>query len=237
LRLYAFKAPRNTYLELSGAVELIILFTFFKDFFVISKISITFADCLVSQSCMDKKQMLLDAALKLFVEYGFHGTPTSLIAKEAGVANGTLFHYFKTKDELIVALYVDIKSKMTSHVFGNEQGQATFKETVKEQYVASLYWALDNQLQFRFVEQFKNSPYLAHIAPGEIEASLKPFHDMLYKGIKEKILKPHPAELIFTLISSHTYGINQYLIAGNFPKAKQHQVISESFEMLWAMIT
>ncbi len=186
---------------------------------------------------MDKKQLLLNAALKLFVEYGFHGTPTSLIAKEAGVANGTLFHYFKTKDELIVALYVDIKSRMSAHVFENARGHATFKETVKEQYLASLYWALDNQLQFRFVEQFKNSPYLAQIAPQEMEASLKPFYDMLHKGIKDKIIKPHPVDMLFTLISSQTYGINQYLIAQNLPKAKQHQVISESFEMLWAMIT
>jgi AcrR family transcriptional regulator len=186
---------------------------------------------------MDKKQLLLDAALKLFVEYGFHGTPTSLIAKEAGVANGTLFHYFKTKDELIVALYVDIKSRMSAYVFENAKGQKTFKETVKEQYLASLFWALDNQLQFRFVEQFKNSPYLSQIAPDEIEASVKPFHDMLRKGIKEKIIKPHPVDLLFTIISSQTYGINQYLISNNFSKAKQHQVISDSFEMLWAMIT
>ena len=62
---------------------------------------------------MDKRQQILDAALKLFVEYGFHGTPTSLIAKEAGVANGTLFHYFSTKDELVVALYSSIKSRMS----------------------------------------------------------------------------------------------------------------------------
>ncbi len=186
---------------------------------------------------MDKRQLLLDAALKLFVEYGFHGTPTSLIAKEAGVANGTLFHYFKTKDELIVALYVDIKSRMGKYVFENAKGQPTFKETVKEQYLASLYWALDNQLQFRFTEQFKNSPYLARIAPQEIEASLKPFHDMLHKGIKDKIIKPHPVDMLFTLISNQTFGINQYLISNNFSKAKQHQVITDSFEMLWAMIT
>ena len=186
---------------------------------------------------MDKKKLLLDAALKLFVEYGFHGTPTSLIAKEAGVANGTLFHYFKTKDELIVALYVDIKNRMSAYVFENAKGQASFKETVKEQYLAALFWSLDNQLQFRFVEQFKNSPYLSQIAPDEIEASVKPYYDMLRMGIKEKIIKPHPVDLLFTLINSQTYGINQYLMANNFSKAKQHQVISDSFEMLWTMIT
>jgi AcrR family transcriptional regulator len=42
---------------------------------------------------MDKQQEILSAALQLFVANGFHGTATSKIAKEAGVANGTLFHY------------------------------------------------------------------------------------------------------------------------------------------------
>ena len=186
---------------------------------------------------MDKKKQILDSALKLFVEYGFHGTPTSLIAKEAGVANGTLFHYFATKDALVIALYVDIKSRMAAYVFENAKEQKTFKDTVKEQYVAALYWALDNKLEYRFTEQFKTSPYLSMIAPKEIEESLKPYHDMLCKGIKDKIIKPQPVDLLFTLINSHTYGLNQYLLANNFSKAKQHQVISDTFEMLWTMIT
>ena len=186
---------------------------------------------------MDKRGQILEAALKLFVEYGFHGTPTSMIAKEAGVANGTLFHYFSTKDELIIALYVDIKSRMATYVFENSKGQSTFKETIKEQYLAALYWGLDNQLEYRFTEQFKTSPYLSKIAPQQIEESLKPYHDMLRKAIKDKIIKPQPVELLFTLISSHTYGLNQYLMTNDFSKAKQHQVISEVFEMLWDMIT
>ena len=49
----------------------------------------------------EKKQSILDASLKLFVENGFHGTSTAEIAKTAEVATGTLFHYFKTKEELI----------------------------------------------------------------------------------------------------------------------------------------
>ena len=49
----------------------------------------------------EKEQKILDTSLKLFVERGFHGTSTAEIAKTAGVATGTLFHYFKTKEELI----------------------------------------------------------------------------------------------------------------------------------------
>jgi AcrR family transcriptional regulator len=54
----------------------------------------------------EKEQKILDTSLVLFVEKGFHGTSTAEIAKTAGVATGTLFHYFKTKEELIDRLYI-----------------------------------------------------------------------------------------------------------------------------------
>ena len=57
----------------------------------------------------DKREAILKTALNLFTERGFHNTPTSLIAKEAGVATGTLFHYFKNKEILINELYLHIK--------------------------------------------------------------------------------------------------------------------------------
>jgi AcrR family transcriptional regulator len=185
---------------------------------------------------MDKRKQILEAALKLFVEYGFHGTPTSLIAKKAGVANGTLFHYFSTKDKLVIALYVDIKDRMSAYIFEHVRGQKPFKDMIKEQYLSSLYWALENRLEFRFVEQFKTSPFLSLIAPEEIEESLKPYFDMLHKGIRDKIIKPHPVDLLFTIISSYIYGLNQYLLSNNVSKARQHEVINDSFEMLWAML-
>ena len=72
---------------------------------------------MISQSkIQDKRKEILSAALKLFVEYGFHGTPTSKIAAEAGVANGTLFHYYKTKEDLVIVLYNDIKDELNRYI-------------------------------------------------------------------------------------------------------------------------
>ncbi|NLD57912.1 MAG: TetR/AcrR family transcriptional regulator, partial [Methanomicrobiales archaeon] len=59
----------------------------------------------------DKREAILNTALTLFVERGFYGTPTSLISKEAGVATGTLFFYFNTKEELIDTLYLRVKAE------------------------------------------------------------------------------------------------------------------------------
>jgi len=186
---------------------------------------------------MEKTRKILDAALRLFVEFGFHGTPTSKIAQEAGVANGTLFNKFATKDELIVALFIDIETRMNEYIAQNSTHGDSLKDTMKGQYLASLYWALDNRNEFRFVEQFKTSPFLSLIAPHEIEKSIKPYYDMLQQGINNKIIKPLPVDYLFTLIISHTYGLNQYLIKNEFPKAKQHAIISDAFELLWNMIT
>jgi len=45
----------------------------------------------------DKQRQILDAALGLFAERGFHGTRVPLVAEAAGVATGTIYHYFDSK--------------------------------------------------------------------------------------------------------------------------------------------
>jgi AcrR family transcriptional regulator len=67
----------------------------------------------------EKELQILNASLNLFVERGFHGTSTAEIAKSAGVATGTLFHYFKSKEELINRLYLYSKECMISEVNGH----------------------------------------------------------------------------------------------------------------------
>ena len=49
----------------------------------------------------EKEQLILDAALKIFEQKGFNAATTSEIAKEAGVAEGTIFRYFKTKKDIL----------------------------------------------------------------------------------------------------------------------------------------
>ncbi len=49
-----------------------------------------------------KKQKILDAALQLFATHGYDATPTSKIAKEAGVSEGLIFRHFESKEKLLV---------------------------------------------------------------------------------------------------------------------------------------
>lgn len=186
---------------------------------------------------MDKKQQLLNAALPLFVEYGFHGTPTSKIAQAAGVANGTLFHYFSTKDALIAALYIDIKTEMSAYINTNTKPETSLKATMKGYYLATLYWAIDHKTAFKYIEQFNSSPFIGNIAPEAIEKQIEPHLQMFQEGIEAGLLKAMPVRFIYTLVMSHTYGLNHYLTSHDLSKVQQHEMISDAFEMLWKMLS
>src|SRR5882762_92603 len=55
----------------------------------------------------DKRDRILKAAVKVFARSGFHATRVSEVAKAAGVADGTIYLYFKSKEELLVSLFED----------------------------------------------------------------------------------------------------------------------------------
>jgi AcrR family transcriptional regulator len=64
----------------------------------------------------DKQQAILDAALRICAQRGISGAPTSAISKEAGIAEGSLFTYFKTKDDLFNELYVTLRREFSRHL-------------------------------------------------------------------------------------------------------------------------
>ena len=51
-----------------------------------------------------KREQLVDTALRLFYQDGYHATGIDKIIQEAGVARGTLYKHFKSKDDLILAV-------------------------------------------------------------------------------------------------------------------------------------
>ena len=58
-----------------------------------------------SAALEDKRQQLLGAAVRVFARKGFHASRVGDIAEEAGVAHGLLYHYFKSKDQVLEAVF------------------------------------------------------------------------------------------------------------------------------------
>jgi AcrR family transcriptional regulator len=65
-----------------------------------------------------KRKAILDAAVDLFADRGIGYVPTSAISSAAGVAEGTLFTYFKTKDELLNELYREVRQEIDREMAG-----------------------------------------------------------------------------------------------------------------------
>lgn len=193
---------------------------------------------MISQSkIQDKRKEILSAALKLFVEYGFHGTPTSKIAAEAGVANGTLFHYYKTKEDLVIVLYNDIKQELNSFILSKTSCSESLETKFKTMFIHTIYWALDNREKFYYIQQFHFSPHLAKISPETIDEQSTCHTRLIEAGINAKLLKQLPVEFLLTVVSSHVFGIYQYLTKVGYSDAKQKKVIEDAYEMLWDMIS
>ncbi|MGI8428533.1 MAG: TetR/AcrR family transcriptional regulator [Solirubrobacteraceae bacterium] len=58
-------------------------------------------------STIDKRRLILDAAVRVFARQGFHTCRVSDIADEAGVAYGLVYHYFSSKEEILDTLFLD----------------------------------------------------------------------------------------------------------------------------------
>jgi TetR/AcrR family fatty acid metabolism transcriptional regulator len=64
----------------------------------------------------DKRDRILKAAVKVFARNGFHATRVSEVAKAAGVADGTIYLYFKSKEELLFSLFEDRVGKLLAYM-------------------------------------------------------------------------------------------------------------------------
>ena len=61
----------------------------------------------MKQAAVEKRRLILDAAVRVFARQGFHTCRVSDIADEAGVAYGLVYHYFQSKDEVLDTLFLE----------------------------------------------------------------------------------------------------------------------------------
>jgi len=101
---------------------------------------------------MDKKQRIILTMLELVVEQGVHATPMSQVAKEAGVAVGTIYHYFKNKEQIIEEIYSMICQDFGIVLMANVPDDKDFKKQHKVMWLNLYNYFLGNPLAFKFME-------------------------------------------------------------------------------------
>src|ERR1035438_2586316 len=83
---------------------------------------------IVQSDKLNKKEAILRSTLELIMDNGFHGTPISLITKHAGVAAGTIYHYFPSKDAIILELHSLIRDEIAAAMLLDNPDYGDFKK-------------------------------------------------------------------------------------------------------------
>lgn len=138
----------------------------------------------------DKKQeALLLATMKLVNEIGFAASSVAKIAKVAGVSPATLYVYFKNKEDLLVSTYVEIKLGMGGALVEGLDEEAPIYDILRRVWCNTFNYASRHQDEFRYAEQFANSPFIALVNMVEIEESFAPLLRVVERGMEQKVLK------------------------------------------------
>lgn len=76
----------------------------------------------------DKRSLILEAAIKVFATHGYHRARVSDIAREAGIAYGLVYHYFKNKDEILATIFEERWAAFLDALEGIERGPGTVEQ-------------------------------------------------------------------------------------------------------------
>lgn len=109
---------------------------------------------------VDKRDAILDAALSCFVAQGFHGTAVPEVARKAGVATGTIYHYFPSKEALVNALYRKWKEAAGRQIFTAYPPLAPVREQFHAVWQSMLEFARAYPQAFAFLELHHHRSYL-----------------------------------------------------------------------------
>ncbi len=171
---------------------------------------------IVQSDITDKKKAILKSTLELIKDNGFHGTPISMISKHAGVAAGTIYHYFPSKDAIILELYSCIKERMTGAMFNEANSGKEYKQQFFNGWINLCKHFIENPCELIFIEQFNSSPYVKALSKKESKTSLGRFHEFFQAGMDKGFLKKMEYKLIASAVFGCITATAKYHISGRF---------------------
>ncbi|WP_156646205.1 TetR/AcrR family transcriptional regulator [Lentibacillus sp. JNUCC-1] len=139
-----------------------------------------------------KYKQIIDAAVQVIAENGYHKSQVSKIASQAGVADGTIYLYFKNKEDILISVFEEKMGQFIEQIVQSIKHQEhaqdklfTLIEMHFQQLTADHHLAIVTQLELR---QSKKSLRL------EINHVLKPYlsviDDIIKEGIEESLFRP-----------------------------------------------
>jgi AcrR family transcriptional regulator len=181
----------------------------------------------------DKRNAILSAATSVFSERGL-GAATSAISHAAGVAEGTLFTYFKTKDDLVNALYCEIKLELADAMMSDFPRRASVR--LRFQHVWDRYaeWGIANPEQYRVLQQIT---VWGGLTDESRRAGIAPFLEIekvAETAVADRVFLDRPLEFIAAAMSALAETTIQFMRRS---PSQAEMYRKAGFEMLWAAVT
>jgi AcrR family transcriptional regulator len=110
---------------------------------------------------IDRAAAVRAALRALVAERGFHGASMSAVAREAGVATGTAYTYYESKDALVLAAYAETKAQLGAAIMQTVDEQAPAAERFRAIWLGAHRYLAANPEYARFLLQVDDSPYRA----------------------------------------------------------------------------
>ena len=118
----------------------------------------------------NKKELIINAAIKVFADKGFYTANVADVAKEAGVADGTIYLYFKNKDDLLISLF-ETKMEEILLRFSSLLDSTRNAEEKLRQFI---------HLYFQMIEEDQNLAEVFQVELRQSDKFLKDYHNQKF---------------------------------------------------------
>jgi AcrR family transcriptional regulator len=157
----------------------------------------------------DKREAILEAALNLFAERGFHGTAVPLVAEQASVGAGTIYRYFPSKEALVNALFRQWKRRLAHALMDEFPFSAPPRAQFHVFWDRILAFAAAHPSAFAFLAFHHHRSYLDAESLELENRVLEPALAFFEQATAQEVVKPMPAALLFALVWGAIVGIVQ----------------------------
>jgi len=132
----------------------------------------------------DKRRQLLDAAVRVFARKGFHASRVGDIAEEAGVAHGLLYHYFKSKDQVLEAVFHENWSLLVTRIESVEETAEPAADQLRHiSAIVLRTWLHLPDVVRVVIQEFGRSPELGERI-GELTLPIDAIQRVITRGIE-----------------------------------------------------
>lgn len=178
-----------------------------------------------------KIKQIFTATLHLVKENGLAGITMSEIAKAAKIATGTLYIYFKSKDELINALFTDCRKEAVNIYFKEYDASAPFKIGFKTIWLNLLKFRMERFEEAIFLDQCYHSPFITETTKEIARQMIQPLYKLVERGKKENLLKDIDSFMLLTFMVG---GIHEFVKHSIYSgKRISKPLIEQLFTLCW----